>query len=1366
MSKAIGRKEIQVVPKKTYTAYEIDVQNMMNACKKRNNEEKIEIEQSEIFGSDFDEEDSTEQNQGKVDQKEKVEYNPHRIKRTDCIALSQLIQLEPERNKKAIRDIIFVKANSECWGNGAGQEFLKKLIKKGFALTGTKNGKVKYVKFEESASMAKEGRMSFIRKELYNEMEERITLGFQAPLYKGDQMGNVIPWVSDSNSKGPILAKWHAYKGLAMSSGWNVNELFEKLNKKREIQQKIELNAENVVIVNDWKYEQDKKNKKDKKDKFVWPEHWTNTIDKNRNKNDTEVLYPIDKIPEGRDDLDLECSDGEGLISEEFGKYLEQLLLQIGETEKYEGENLSSFQIRLPFIKGMVHRVDFKQYFHDNNIAKIQDAYGKKHDVDNIEMILTVSMFKAWKWLEIKLKKTPETEPWKYYWDQIKKYNHSLYISQRNNTNEIVDEENNTYTYLNYQVLHTIGFSPKEIMELANEGLSNCKKYDDNELLKEEKLHFIQQACDEEMADDHAERIDEQEEQVQYSYDLMRKAIEIDPQFKQTEGIKKMIKDASDKVVKEAQEGRFLVKGTTRYLSTDLFGFLQYIGNNYGRNRRGGKVAIKNNLPRLGKDEFYAPGFIGLNPDKEYGISRNPHIAQNEHALLKSLRIEVESQPVEEEMKKRKILPYYKKYFGKLTGVLMVSPEGLAAERMGGADFDGDLVRLIDNDIYNTALREKVYRRTSQGTVENTLPLIKITKDEVNIEDWSKNYREKEYELCKSIIKNRVGLFSNQAFRLGCRAYGFCDDNTEEYKEKTLKFTIYTGLELDSVKTGVRPKVEKTDSKGAKLKNPFLQFKNGTSMNKIDYYAELSKNVKQVIKEKKKRKNELQDKGKDQLLEESIEEVIDNTKEIQSAVLLLPYYVKEKTKLLRSEERKNTDNKIQKENYIFQKMYKIVSESVHSKDMNDKDVENDKNTKLNKLCRAMECIQRGLSDANQRSYGNERTFGSYGMYDKDKISEILFNQHSVEVAEASVQILENYIAGIDWSKLKMDDINKAIAGLLAEYFELTVDKEKRKMLIEKYFKTINDANDNNDLDECENALTDLFCNFLYRGYQLAYRMLNKIKKQKTIVIRQQLNDVLKNSDESLNLQSDEEIWEYVQNYVNEYNDLNEQKEDSGESQNYLEIEYCKETVSIAREILTDKRLIRKRKNLQNKLKELFKNLSYTQIRKLEEEMEEENNINVKTWLEERMVAYEVDNKNAMTKVEDAYNALKKIEARAHIEENEIEFYLIVTDNEMDNEKKGDDLSMYYGDRLSACQGAGEREKEARRFLDDVIDLLNIDGDREKLILRIGLEYWHKQTARKDLANAECFLWKVAGKELIELAEKLVKSEKELEVRNA
>ena len=66
------------------------------------------------------------------------------------------------------------------------------------------------------------------------------------------------------------------------------------------------------------------------------------------------------------------------------------------------------------------------------------------------------------------------------------------------------------------------------------------------------------------------------------------------------------------------------------------------------------------------------------------------------------------------------------------------------------------------------------------------------------------------------------------------------------------------------------------------------------------------------------------------------------------------------------------------------------------------------------------------------------------------------------------------------------------------------------------------------------------------------------------------------------------------------------------------MEYCDETLNIAREILTDKRLIRKRKILQNKLKKLFKNLSYTQVRKLEEEMEEKNNINVKTWLEERM----------------------------------------------------------------------------------------------------------------------------------------------------
>ena len=35
----------------------------------------------------------------------------------------------------------------------------------------------------------------------------------------------------------------------------------------------------------------------------------------------------------------------------------------------------------------------------------------------------------------------------------------------------------------------------------------------------------------------------------------------------------------------------------------------------------------------------------------------------------------------------------------------MVSPAGLAAQRMGGADYDGDKVHLVNNKIYNKALK-------------------------------------------------------------------------------------------------------------------------------------------------------------------------------------------------------------------------------------------------------------------------------------------------------------------------------------------------------------------------------------------------------------------------------------------------------------------------------------------------------------------------------------------------------------------------------------------------------------------------------------------------------------------------------------
>ena len=50
----------------------------------------------------------------------------------------------------------------------------------------------------------------------------------------------------------------------------------------------------------------------------------------------------------------------------------------------------------------------------------------------------------------------------------------------------------------------------------------------------------------------------------------------------------------------------------------------------------------------------------------------------------------------------KKHLKVYQKYFGKLTGIVMVPRGSVAPLCLGGADFDGDLVNVIfDQDVVN-----------------------------------------------------------------------------------------------------------------------------------------------------------------------------------------------------------------------------------------------------------------------------------------------------------------------------------------------------------------------------------------------------------------------------------------------------------------------------------------------------------------------------------------------------------------------------------------------------------------------------------------------------------------------------------------
>ena len=81
--------------------------------------------------------------------------------------------------------------------------------------------------------------------------------------------------------------------------------------------------------------------------------------------------------------------DGEGLISKEYAARLNKAL----------GGRHTSFQIRLPFVKGMLHQVDFHDFFRSAGTTHLTDLWGVNHPVAKVDIILTKSMFKGYGWL-------------------------------------------------------------------------------------------------------------------------------------------------------------------------------------------------------------------------------------------------------------------------------------------------------------------------------------------------------------------------------------------------------------------------------------------------------------------------------------------------------------------------------------------------------------------------------------------------------------------------------------------------------------------------------------------------------------------------------------------------------------------------------------------------------------------------------------------------------------------------------------------------------------------------------------------------------------------------------------------------------
>ena len=197
------------------------------------------------------------------------------------------------------------------------------------------SGEQRYRAFERSGSMSRQAKLSFIRADLYDQVRRRIMMDMTVTHCK--------------------LSQLYAYNGLMLSGGTRIDGIEITRPHRMIVVDKVNLNRSTRVI----------------------------TVEDNGTKQGFKRYRRAETLKH----IDIIRFDGEGLISKEYAKLIDKKLC---------GKHIhSSFQVRMPFIKGMLHKVDIKDFLRSAGCTFVTDIYGIRHPIDEIDVVLTRTMFKG-----------------------------------------------------------------------------------------------------------------------------------------------------------------------------------------------------------------------------------------------------------------------------------------------------------------------------------------------------------------------------------------------------------------------------------------------------------------------------------------------------------------------------------------------------------------------------------------------------------------------------------------------------------------------------------------------------------------------------------------------------------------------------------------------------------------------------------------------------------------------------------------------------------------------------------------------------------------------------------------------------------
>ena len=301
------------------------------------------------------------------------------------------------------------------------------------------------------------------------------------------------------------------------------------------------------------------------------------------NGNDYKVEYNVDY------ETEKEFCDGCGLVRPSLSK---QWAIDIGLYHEDKNGNKiadyipSGFNTRYAFEKGMLCTFDFELFAKEvAGTYEVEDVWGHKHDIRNIDIIFTTNMLKLWN----------AYDSIEDYIAKCDKYGYKL------STTKVTPKKLELKRNMNYQYLQSYEFTDEDIKELCSETVDNI-----NSVLGLDIAKSILFSKGINITKDNIGK--------ECNYDFIQ-ALTIDKNVLKDSYVKNKLYGMIEKRIREAKKGVIQVDGCYAIICGDLYALCQSM---FGLEVTG----------LLGKGEFYSDTWSskGINEIVSY---RSPMTSHN-----------------------------------------------------------------------------------------------------------------------------------------------------------------------------------------------------------------------------------------------------------------------------------------------------------------------------------------------------------------------------------------------------------------------------------------------------------------------------------------------------------------------------------------------------------------------------------------------------------------------------------------------------------------------------------------------------------------------------------------------------------------